>query len=130
MVRIERRGAYRDGCRDSGNLTRRFAAGPSRRMSRLTQLHPPLCGGPIATHVATYTTSPAALRRVYANLRRIGLVTRPCRMARTLAKIRVGVPSITVVTGCRFGLNWRFLIEVVLTPTPPRYLALPRYWHL
>src|SRR5262245_8530375 len=34
-------------------------------MSRLRQPHPPLCGGPIATHVATYTTSPAALRRAH-----------------------------------------------------------------
>jgi hypothetical protein len=31
-----------------------------------------------------------------------------------------------VSTVCRFGLKVRFLTDVVLMPTPPRYFALPR----
>ena len=52
-------------------------------------------------------------------------------------------PSSTMTfTLCRFGLNFRRVIPVILVPTPPRYLGLPRvvtefptwvrfpqYWH-
>ena len=68
----------------------------------------------------------AASLRVYAYLRRIGLITKPERIARVLTNTRFGAPSIITETRWRFGLKVRLVTLVVLRPMPPRYLALPR----
>src|SRR5262245_55910789 len=39
---------------------------------------------------------------------------------------RVVPLGVVIFTRCRFGLNSRRLIPVILVPTPPRYFALPR----
>lgn len=55
-----------------------------------------------------------------------GLITSPCRIALVETLIRFGLPSITAVTVCRFGLKVRRVHEVTFVPTPPRCLARPR----
>lgn len=55
-----------------------------------------------------------------------GLVISPIRMALVETFTLTTRPSITARTRWMFGLNFRLLRPVILRPTPPRYLALPR----
>src|SRR5688572_20848809 len=60
-------------------------------------------------------------------LRRTGFWTRPLRIALALTLMRTTRPFTTARTFWMFALNLRAVIPVVLVPTPPRYLALPRW---
>src|SRR4051794_6183060 len=51
----------------------------------------------------------------------------PLRIALVLTLIRTIRPSITARTFWILGLNLRAVIPVTFVPTPPRYLALPRW---
>jgi len=54
------------------------------------------------------------------------LVTAPLRMHCAHTRIVLCVPlAVVTLTFCRFGLNLRREIPVILVPTPPRCLALP-----
>jgi len=54
-------------------------------------------------------------------------VTKPLRNALALTLILTTCPSTTARTFWIFGLNLRLVMPVTLVPTPPRYLALPRW---
>src|SRR6476646_935817 len=56
-----------------------------------------------------------------------GFTTRPLRMALVLTLVRTIWPSITARTRWMFGRNLRAVMPVTFVPTPPRYLALPRW---
>jgi hypothetical protein len=51
----------------------------------------------------------------------------PLRIALVLTLIRTIRPFTTARTFWMFGLNLRAVIPVTFVPTPPRYLALPRW---
>ena len=59
--------------------------------------------------------------------RLIGFTISPMRMAFVETLIRQMRPSMTARTRWIFGLNLRLVLPVTLVPTPPRYLALPRW---
>src|SRR4051794_25482305 len=56
-----------------------------------------------------------------------GFLISPLRMALTATRIVLTSPSTSTFTRCRFGKNRRLVVPVIFRPTPPRYLALPRY---
>src|SRR5205823_367461 len=58
---------------------------------------------------------------------RTGFTITPLRIALVLTFTRTIRPSITARTFWIFGLNLRAVIPVTLVPTPPRYLAFPRW---
>ena len=57
---------------------------------------------------------------------RTRLVTAPLRMHWVQTRSVLLVLPTVACTVCRFGLNWRREMPVILVPTPPKYLALPR----
>jgi hypothetical protein len=56
-----------------------------------------------------------------------GFVIFPLLMHLVQTRTRRLVPPTVERTFCRFGRNLRFVFPVTLTPTPPLYLARPRY---
>jgi hypothetical protein len=60
-------------------------------------------------------------------LRCLGLRTRPPRMALVETLMRTIWPLMTARMRWMLGLNFREEMPVILVPTPPRYLALPRW---
>ena len=59
-------------------------------------------------------------------MRCTGLTITPLRIALALTLIRQMRPFTTARTFWMLALNFRAVMPVVLVPTPPRYLALPR----
>src|SRR3954464_13684252 len=72
-------------------------------------------------------TTYAAAVSGFLYVRRTGLTTMPMRIALAETLMRPILPFTTARTFWIFGLNFRAVIPVVLVPTPPRYLALPRW---
>src|SRR5882672_4951777 len=69
----------------------------------------------------------AAATSGFFQFRRLGLVIRPILIAFALTLSRTICPLSRARTFWMFGRNLRAVMPVTLVPTPPRYLALPRW---
>ena len=78
--------------------------------------------------ILTFTADLAMDQEVNSKARRLtALSTTPLRRHRVQTRTDLVEPSsVTTFTLCKLGLNFRRVIPVILVPTPPRYLGLPR----
>src|SRR6478672_454381 len=60
-------------------------------------------------------------------LRLTGLTMAPLRIALAVTLMRMILPFTRARTFWMFGRNLRAVMPVIFVPTPPRYLALPRW---